>query len=217
MKKLLAATLLFCSLTCVAQKDKSNKKSKDINADTENFFRFGFKGGVNLNKISGDSYKQGFNFNYQIGGFVQFNFSKRFGLQPEISFVQSSSTFSNDQTDIYNDLFLDGSQKTATLNYLEIPVLLNINVGESKHVKIQVGPSYGGLLSKTIDNLNNKNSDSLNFKNADWSVIGGLWVQLPVVNFGARYKLGLSDINNSAIKSETWSNQAIQVFAGITF
>jgi len=208
MKKLLVITLLVYSLGSFAQ--------STIPIDQENFFRFGFKGGVNINKISGESYSSGFDFNYELGGFAQFNFSQRFGLQPEINFVQSSATFSNDQTDIYSDLFQGGSQKNAKLDYLEVPVLLNINVGESKHVKIQIGPSYGGLVSKTISDLKN-NTDSLNYKNADWSAIAGLWIQLPLINFGARYKIGLNNINNSAIQSEAWHNQAMQFFVGVTF
>ena len=115
MKNILIAILLASALNTFAQ--------SNIPIDQENFFRFGFKGGVNINKISGESYNQGFNFNYQVGGFVQFNFNQRFGLQPEVNFVQSSSTFSNDKTDIYADLFEGGSQKNATLNYLEIPLL----------------------------------------------------------------------------------------------
>jgi hypothetical protein len=208
MKKVLVIALLLISLKGFSQ--------GNIPIDRENFFRFGAKAGVNLNKISGESYNQAFNFNYQVGAFAQFNFSQRFGLQPEVNFVQMSSTFSNDPNDIYNDLFFNGTQKTATLNYLEVPLLLNINVGVSKHVKIQIGPSYGGLLSKTIDNLKN-NSDSLNYKSADWSAIGGLWIQLPLINFGARYKIGLSNINNSIVQSDTWRNQSLQFFIGVTF
>ncbi|UAY52608.1 porin family protein [Ferruginibacter albus] len=211
MKKyFLIAAVLFAANSFAQKKDV-------VPIDRENFFRFGVKGGVNINKITGQSYSDGFNFNYQAGVFFQFNFSQRFGLQPEISLVQSSTTFNNDPSGPYYDLFLGGSQKNATFNYLEIPVLLNINVGQSKHVKLQVGPSYGGLLSKTIDNLKNGNTDSLKYSNADWSAIGGLWIQLPLVNFGARYKYGLNDINNSAVKTEAWHNQSIQVFVGVTF
>jgi len=208
MKKLVASILpLLLTVNLFAQRNGVN----DI--DRENFFRFGAKAGVNINKISGESYKDGFNFNYQVGAFAQFNFSKRFGLQPEINFAQSSTTFSNDQTDIYDDLFRDGSQKTATLNYLEVPVLLNINVGQSKHVKFQIGPAFGGLLSQKIDSL--KSGGSL-YKNSDWSAIGGLWIQLPVINFGARYKLGLSNVNDID-NQEKWKSQAIQFFVGVTF
>lgn len=208
MKKLITTFLpLLFVITVFAQRNGVH----DI--DRENFFRFGAKAGVNINKISGVSYSDGFNFNYQVGAFAQFNFSKRFGLQPEINFVQSSTNFSNDPSDVYDDLFRDGSQKTAKLNYLEVPLLLNINVGQSKHVKLQVGPSFGGLLSQKIDSLNNGGNI---YKNSDWSAIGGLWIQLPVVNFGARYKLGLSNVNDVHTQ-ENWKNQAIQIFIGVTF
>ncbi len=168
---------------------------------------------MNVNKIEGKSYKQGFNYNFQGGAFVQINFSRRFGLQPEINFVQTSFEFSDDPTSIYDDLFRDGSQKSAKLNYLEVPLLLNINVGVSRRVKLQIGPAYGGLLKQTIDSLK-VNGDI--YKSAEWSAIGGLWIQLPLVNMGARYKMGITDIN-AIDNRQSWKNQAIQVFIGLTF
>ena len=206
MQKLIFILLL--SVSSVA-----NAQGFDPDADRENFFRFGAKAGVNINKVQGKSYKEGFNYNFQAGGFLQFNFSKRFGIQPEVNFVQTSSEFSNDANTIYDDLFRDGSQKKAKLNYLEVPVLLNINLGTSKRIKLQVGPAYGGLLKQTVDSLK-VNGDI--YKNSEWSAIGGLWIQLPFINLGARYKLGLTNINAIDDK-QTWKNQAIQVFAGITF
>ena len=204
-KKILFASLILLSASVFAQ--------SKMKTDDENFFRIGAKAGVNVNKISGASYKSGFNYNFQLGGFMQFNFSDRFGIQPEVSFVQTSSEFSNEASDIYDDLFRDGSQKNAKLNYLEVPVLLNINVGESKHVKLQFGPAYGGLLKQTVDSLQ---SGGKLYKNGDWSAIGGLWIQLPLINLGARYKYGLSNIN-AVDAQEKWHNQAIQVFLGVTF
>jgi hypothetical protein len=206
MHKYLLVIFLLLTFTGFTQRNKLDK-------DPENFFRFGAKVGVNMNKISGKSYKNGFNYNFQGGAFVQLNFSSRFGIQPEINFAQSKSEFTKDGTDIYDDIFLDGSQKKATLNYLEIPVLLNINIGPSKRVKLQFGPSYGSLLKQKVDSL----MANINiYKNTDWSVIGGLWIQLPLVNIGARYKLGLTDINAINDK-QTWKSQAIQVFIGVTF
>lgn len=205
LKKLLPVLILIIYLPAIAQRN-------GIDEEQERFFRIGAKGGVNLNKMQGKSYKEGFNFNFQAGAFMQFNFSRRFGLQPEVNFVQTSSEFSNDPNDIYDDLFRDGSQKKSKLSYLEIPLLLNINVGQSRRVKLQLGPSYGALLKQTVDSL--KNNGNL-YKNGEWSAIGGIWIQVPVVNFGARYKLGLSDIN-AIDDRQTWRNQSIQVFVGIT-
>jgi hypothetical protein len=206
MKHLIFIALCLTALTATSQESK-------MKTDKESFFRFGVKGGVNVNKITGQSYKSGFNYNYQLGAFAQFNFSERFGLQPEVNLVQSSSEFSNDITEIYDDLFRGGSQKHAKLNYLEVPLLLNINVGESKHVKLQFGPAFGAVLKQTVDSL--KEGGNI-YKNSDWGAIGGLWIQLPVVNFGARYKLGLTNINGIDDR-QVWKNQAVQVFVGITF
>jgi hypothetical protein len=190
-----------------------SQKRFDPNADRENFFRIGAKAGVNINKITGQSYKEGFNYNYLLGGFMQFNFSKTFGLQPEINFVQSSSEFTDDASDVYDDLFRNGSQRKARLNYIKVPLLLNINVGPSKRVKLQVGPQIGGLLNQSVDSLKD-NRDI--FKKGDWAAVGGLWIQLPFINIGGRYEIGLSNLNDID-NSEKWKSQAFTIFAGITF
>ena len=206
IKKIVPVILIFISYNAVSQRNNLNK-------DHENFFKFGAKAGVNINKITGQSYNSGFNYNFQVGGFMQLNFSDVFGLQPEISFVQTQSEFSNDPNNVYDDLFGGGTQHKAKLNYLEVPLLLNINVGPSKRVNLQFGPAYGGLLKQTVDSL--KSNGNI-YKNSDWSAIGGLWIQLPLINIGARYKLGLTNINDIDDR-EKWKSQAIQIFAGVTF
>ena len=188
-------------------------QKKILGIEKENFFRLGFKAGANVNKISGKSYKEGYNFNYQVGAFLQFNVTKRFGIQPEISLVQGASQFSNDPNDIYDDIFLDGSQKKAKLSFIEVPVLLNVNIGPTKRVKLQVGPSYSVLIKQTVDSLVQGGTV---YKNGDFGAIGGLWIQLPLVNFGARYKIGFSNLN-AIDDRQTWKSQAIQLFIGITF
>jgi Outer membrane protein beta-barrel domain len=206
MQKLFLPILLIITLPTFAQRNK-------LDGEHENFFGIGAKGGVNINKITGKSYKEGFNYNFQAGVFLQFNFSNRFGLQPEVNFVQTSAEFSNDANDIYYDLFLGGSQKKSKLNFLEVPLLLNINVGQSKRVKLQLGPAYGGLLKQTVDSLK---SNANIYKNGEWAAIGGLWIQIPFINMGARYKLGLTELNDIDNR-QSWKSQSIQVFVGITF
>ena len=198
--------LILSSISLFAQRNPNDM-------DRENFFRFGAKVGVNANKVSGKSYKEGFNYNFQAGGFLQFNITKRLGIQPEVNFVQTQSEFTDDPTDIYDDIFRDGSQKKAKMNYLEVPVFLNVNIGGSKRVKLQVGPAFNGLLKETVDSL--QTGGNL-YKKAEWSAIGGLWLQLPLVNLGARYKIGLTNVNDID-NQQKWRNQAIQVFAGVTF
>jgi hypothetical protein len=208
MRKISLFFLMFISLNAFAQ----NRKF-DPNADHENFFRIGAKAGANINKIKGQSYKSGFNYNYLLGAFMQFNFSKTFGFQPEVNFVQSSSEFTNEASDVYDDIFRDGSQRKAKLDYLKVPLLLNINVGPSKRVKLQFGPQIGGVLKETVDSL--KNNGAI-FKKADWAAVGGLWIQIPFINLGARYELGLTNLNDID-NQQKWKSQAFTIFAGFTF
>ena len=206
MKILFSFLLLLICYTALPQ-------TSQVDVEHENFFRVGAKAGVNINRIDGQSYKSGFNYNYLLGGFMQFNFSKIFGIQPEVNFVQGSAHFTNDATDVYDDLFASGSQRTAKLNYIKVPVLLNINIGQSKRVKLQVGPQVGGVLKQTADSLRS-NKDL--YKSSDWSMLGGLWIQIPFINLGARYELGLTNINNIDTRQK-WKSQAFTIFAGFTF
>src|SRR6188474_1054733 len=114
MKTLILSLLLsaFC-LNAYSQKKKDP-------AEKESLFRWGFKGGLNLNKIEGQSFNNEFSYNYALGGFIQINF------------VQTSAEQSDDITDIYDDLFLGGDQKKAKLDYLKFAGLLNIDIGPSQ-------------------------------------------------------------------------------------
>lgn len=206
MKRIILLGCMLLSFSAFSQKFNPN-------AEKESFFRLGAKAGVNINKIDGQAYKDGFNYNYLLGGFMQFNFSRSLGLQPEFNFVQSSSEFTNTASDVYDDIFRLGSQRKAKLNYLKVPVLLNINVGPSKRVKLQLGPQYGNVLKETVDSL--KNNGDL-FKKADWAAVGGLWIQIPFINLGARYELGLNNLN-AIDNQQKWKSQAFTIFAGFTF
>lgn len=205
---------LFCSLNIIAQDEPVEEvpPQSNIPLDSERFFRFGGKAGVNVNKLHGKSFNNGFNYNYQIGAFLQFNFSQRFGIQPEVNWVQTNSEFTDDATVIFDDIFRGGNQKNASFNYLEIPLLLNVNVGVSKHVKLQAGPAFGFLLKEK--NRNNTDSSGLYSKN-ELGLVGGFWLQLPLIHIGARYKYGLTNIR-SVNSGELWKSQVIQVFLGIT-
>lgn len=207
MKKFIVIFFIFASLNSFSQGRRYH-----LNDEHENFFRIGGKAGVNINKINGESYNSGFNYNYLLGGFMQFNFSRTFGLQPEVNFVQSSSQFSKGASDVYDDLFLDGSQRKARLNYIKVPLLLNVNLGPSKRVKLQLGPQVGGLLKETVDSLRYNGTI---FKKSDWSAVGGLWLQLPLINIGAHYEVGLSNLNDID-NQQKWKSQAFTIFAGFT-
>jgi len=206
MKTLILSLLLsaFC-LNAYSQKKKDP-------SEKESLFRWGFKGGLNLNKIEGESFKNDFNYNYFLGGFMQINITRKFGIQPELNFVQTSAEQSDDITDIYDDLFLGGPQKKAKLDYLKLAGLLNIDLGPSQRVKLQVGPQWGILLNEAVDSL--KSPQDI-FKKGEFSVLGGIMLQLPLIHIGTRYEIGLTNINGIDDQDQ-WKSQAWQFFVGIT-
>ncbi len=208
MKNTIILFLLFItSLQAISQRTKKNDFEK------ENFFRVGFNAGININKIQGRSFKDEFRYNYTARGFIQFNFSRKFGLQPEVSFTQASSEQSNDFSDIYDDVSLGGNQLKAKLNYLKAGSLLNLNVGPTQKIKLQFGPEWGMLLNEKVDSL--KTSRDI-FKKSDFSLAGGIMFQLPFVHFGGRFEQGLTNINDIDDRDK-WKSQSFQLFAGITF
>jgi len=188
-----------------------SQKKKDP-SDIESFFRLGFKGGLNLNKIEGKSFKDEFNYNYALGGFVQLNITRKLGLQPEINFVQTTAEQTNDITEVYDDLFFGGDQKKAKLNYLKFAGLLNIDIGPSQRVKLQLGPQWGRLLNETADSLNSSQDV---FKKNEFSALGGIMLQLPLFHIGTRYEIGLTDVNGTD-NHDKWRSHAWQFFVGIT-
>ncbi|MGG9970183.1 porin family protein [Ferruginibacter sp. SUN002] len=209
MKFLIAFAL--CAITTLNSFAQRNKVD---DLDTENFLRAGGKLGFNVNKTPNQSFKNSFHYNYQLGAFVQINFSRRFGVQPEVNFVQATAEQGNELPTIFNDAFRDGVQIRRPFNYLEIPVLINMNVGQSRHVKLQFGPAYNILLNKNEENIKNNTVTNL-YKNGELSAIGGLWIQLPFINISGRYKMGLSKVT-AADNSTSWKNQAFEFAVGFT-
>ncbi|UAY53050.1 porin family protein [Ferruginibacter albus] len=212
-KPLLTSLLLLC--VCVAFSQKNNRS--DFNDyDQERFFRAGLKVTAIANKLPDASYNNGFNYNYALGAFAQINFSKRWGIQPEINLIQQTTTYSTgDASDITNDVFRGGSQKKAPFNYVQVPVLMNMNVGVSKHVKLQAGPFVGFSLNNRETKSEETLSSTTQYKKIEVGAVGGLWIQLPFVNFGGRYQVSLGNYY-SPVTKQTGKNQAIQFFIGFT-
>lgn len=206
MKKIIIpALVLIFSSEAISQKIDPSER--------ESLIRFGVKGGLNLNKIEGKSFKDEFSYNFQLGAFMQINFSRKLGIQPELNFAQATAEQSDDITVIYDDIFLGGDQVKAKLNYLKLAGLLNLNVGPSQRVKLQFGPQWGILLNEKVDSV--KTSEDV-FKKGEFSVLGGIMFQLPAVHVGTRYEIGLTNINGID-NQDAWKRQSWQFFIGITF
>lgn len=172
-------------------------------------FHIGVKAGVNAGKIDGKSFKQEFNYNYLVGGFAEIGLGGRFSVNPEVLFLQTSSTtdtsFTNTLPNFKND------QIKAKLNYLSIPILVNMQLVGPLH--IEAGPQFGIIMNKENSLLDNgKNA----FKGGDFSMVGGAGLNLSAFRVTARYVIGLSNIGDVA-DQDKWKNQALQLSVGFAF
>lgn len=167
---------------------------------------FGFKGGVNIFKVDGKSFKDEFKFGYNLGAFAEINFNKKWGLQPELMWSQTNFRTGEDFGNVYPDGISDVKGK---LNYLAIPVLLSYR--PVKIFAFQVGPQFGILLDKEKDILTNGKQA---FKSGDFSLLAGAQLNLLKFKGGVRYVIGLSDINDVE-DSNKWKNQGFQIYIGV--
>jgi hypothetical protein len=169
--------------------------------------RLGAKLGANLNKVTGKSFSEEFDLSYHVGGFLEIDISKKFGLQPEVYFNQATAT----RTSGFNTLYTanPNANTDIRLNYLSIPILLRYNVG--KIVTLQAGPQFSILMNN--DNTLLQNGEEA-FKGGDFAMAGGVTLNLKMLRVYGRYNIGLSNINDIDDRDE-WKSQQLQLGIGL--
>ncbi|MEI9934940.1 MAG: porin family protein [Ferruginibacter sp.] len=167
-------------------------------------FHIGIKAGANLNKVSGEALKDEFSFGYHAGVFAEVGFGKKWGIEPDILFVQTTSDTANNFNEIYNT----HNFSHVKLNYLSIPILASYKF--CKVFALQAGPQFGVLLNSS-KSLAQNGQDA--FKQGDLSAVVGLQFHFLSVRAYGRYVIGLSNINDLDNQNK-WTNQSIQVGVG---
>ncbi len=168
--------------------------------------KIGIKGGASVNKITGQSFNNQFSFGYHVGGFAIIKISDKIGIQPEVLFNQTNVDTSSKFSDIYAFNKVNG----VKLNQLSIPLLLNYS--PNKFVSFQVGPQYSILMNKDKTFIAN-GKDA--FKAGDFSMLGGLQLNISKIRIYGRYAVGLSNLNDIDNK-EQWKSQSVQLGVGFT-
>ncbi len=168
--------------------------------------KIGIKGGASVNKITGKSFNNQFSFGYHIGGFATIKISEKIGIQPEVLINQTNVDTSSKFSDIYAFNKVNG----VKLNQLSIPLLLNYS--PNKFVSFQVGPQYSILMNKNKTFIANGKGA---FKTGDFSMLGGLQLNITKIRVYVRYAVGLSNLNDIDNK-EKWKSQSVQLGVGFT-
>jgi len=88
-------------------------------------FHIGIKGGANIFKVDGQSFKNEFRYGYHLGGFMELGLGNKWSINPEVIFNQYPTTVDSNFKHIYQNVFNPSYQSDVKLNYLSIPIVLN--------------------------------------------------------------------------------------------
>jgi len=171
-------------------------------------FHLGIKGGANIVKIDGKSFKEEFRYGYNVGGFAEIGLGKKFTLIPGVDFNQYSTTLDSSYKPIYQNV-INSQQSKVKLNYLSIPLVLDYKFLGPIH--LQAGPQFGILMDQNKNFLKN-GADA--FKKGDFAMAFGAQVKLATFRITGRYLIGLSNINDID-NQDKWKSQVIQLSLGI--
>lgn len=177
----------------------------------------GIKGGVNftnlyVDNVDDENLKAGFN----AGIYHKAALTDALALQPEVLYSSKGSSIH------YDNILLGSGHYRYNLNYLEVPVLLMINLGT---FHVAAGP-YGGLLLgvniKEVDDGGDvevvESLDRDDFNTLDYGVAADAGFDFTGGTLGVRYSYGLQEIGKSIGPAlENAKNSALQVYVGFDF
>ena len=161
------------------------------------------KVGPNFTKIAGKEFSEDYKTGFHAGGALEIGLSKSISLQPELLFSELKTLSA---TTVIGGI---RASQEVKLNYMSIPLLLKINA--TKLLSIHLGPEYSILVSNEKDLLQNGEAA---FKSGNFSLIGGVQLNLSNINIYGRYNVGLSSIED-APNTDKWNSQQIQL--GLAF
>lgn len=202
MQKLLIiaviAAFTLASCATVQRRPSESAKAKDVNV--------GAKAGTNFATINSDNFDSFDNRTaFHVGLVAEFGISETFSFQPELLYSSQGSDYSD-----------PGFEGTVKLDYLNVPLMTKFYVGEG--FSLEVGPQMGFLLSAK-DEGDGYDIDMKDYvKGIDFGINVGVGYKLDAgLNFGARYNLGLTDVNDGYEEGGTYKNGVFQISLGYFF
>lgn len=180
------AFLIITNATNVAAQENQDKRGFIVSSA-------GIKGGVNLSNLyTDDAEKEKMLLGLNIGLFAKVPIARYIAIQPELYFITKGAEIT------YNNPFVAGTGRFR-YNYIEMPILLVINVNEN--FNIHGGPYAAYMVSGDVKNQtsnsvfdfeNNINTDDYN--RFDVGVAAGAGIDIGAVGLGARYSYGINKV-----------------------
>ncbi|MCB0803000.1 MAG: PorT family protein [Flavobacteriales bacterium] len=190
--------------------------------------KVGVKGGLNFsNFYNKEVDDQDIRTGIQAGLFFKAALTDFVSIQPELIYTNKGSTTK------YDNFITGEGDFSQKLDYIELPVLLLVNLNEN--LNIHAGPYFAYLLKASIDNKSENSNfnfvEDLNegdFERVDYGLSVGVGFEFEVLNFGLRYDYGLKEIgkdqrfttNGSEYSSNAFKNSrnsTFSVYLGLGF
>ncbi|WP_274476178.1 porin family protein [Mangrovimonas aestuarii] len=186
-------------------------------------FQFGAKAGGNFANVGGEGAEDlSMRTAFHVGGVAEIKFNDKFSLQPELLYsAQGAKSESS-----YEDFGMTVKEETKlNLDYLNVPIMGKYYLMEG--FSVEAGPQIGMLLSAKADIEASAGGESVSeeydlkdeMSTIDFGVNFGLGYKLDNgLAFGARYNLGLSNINDFEGSDDFKNNNGvIQASVGYMF
>ncbi|RKR08613.1 outer membrane protein with beta-barrel domain [Flavobacterium sp. 90] len=187
----------LCALTLFLTASFGMLHAQDNNVNTE----FGVKGGFNMSnlyqsKADDNNVLYGFN----AGVYATLPISDFIAIQPEILFTTKGAELD------YNNALASGNAKFK-LNYIEVPLLVRVNI--TKNFNVHAGGYASYLVSSKVtgdgDVTFDQQIDTEDLNKFDAGLAAGVGVDFNPISIGLRYNYGLTTVGKE------------RTFAGTTY
>lgn len=164
----------------------------------QNVTRVGVKGGVNFSnfRIGDDFADNNIKAGLNLGLFFKMPVSDAVAIQPEILYSSKGSKLE------YNNFLQGEGEYRFNFNYLELPILAVISLGDN--FNIHAGPYVSYLTSVNIKDMQEdgsiqgvKDLNEKNFNRIDYGLAAGIGADFNGFIAGVRYNYGLNEVGES--------------------
>ena len=179
----------FLAAVAVATLSLTNVQAQTNSGESQ----FGIKGGVNFSNIySTDVDDNNVLTSFNAGVYATFPVGDILSIQPEILYSRKGGEL------IYDNAIASGKAQFK-LNYIEVPVLLKVNITDN--LSVHAGPYFAYLVDASVSN--DAGGDSLDFNDDynnddfnkfDIGISSGIGFDFKSLGIGARYNYGFSTI-----------------------
>lgn len=181
-------TNFLCALTLFISASFGMLHAQDNNVNTE----FGVKGGFNMSNLynSGDDVDDNnILYGFNAGVYATLPISDFIAIQPEVLFTTKGAELE------YNNALVSGNAKFK-LNYIEVPLLVRVNI--TKNFNVHAGGYASYLVSSKVKGNGDfdfdQDIDTNDLNKFDAGLSAGVGVDFSPLSIGVRYNYGLTTV-----------------------